>query len=397
MKERRLISLVVLVSCTHALVHLFELSIPSVELDVAKTYGVDRATTGLLSTTWRLPFGIGAFFAGWLVDHFGPRRMLSIYLFGCCATGLAVVVPLPLTALFAVMFLMGSAASIYHPAGLSLLSFETTDETRARALGLHGIFGSAGIGGAPFVAAAVLALGGSWRMLYLVLAIVAGVLGLLFLAQTKHRLVHDRHSPTRRPQTAEQLETRWSAYALLITIGTLQGFTYSAVLTFLRRFLAQMDWLSGAWAGSDAALTGAVLLVGCIGQFLAGTWARHRWLEAQLFAVIALTIPGMAWMSMARGVSQLISAALFVLFYFMHQPIYNTLVAKYTPPHRRSLAYGISFGMGLGVGGIGATFAGSMPTLAGAYLVLAGIVATSALLTLVLYAMTRKSITQERS
>ncbi len=392
MKERPLVPLVILVSCTHALVHLFELSIPSIELDLAQTYGVDRATTGLLSFTWRFPFGIGAFFAGWLVDHFGPRRLLSIYLFGCCATGLAVLLPLPLAALFVVMFLMGSAASIYHPAGLSLLSFETTHETRARALGLHGIFGSAGIGGAPFLAGAVLALGGSWKLLYLLLAGLAALLGTLFLAQTRGRLVHARGDTSSRPDTAEQRATHWRAYAVLITIGTLQGFTYSAVLTFLRRFLAQMDWLQGTWSGSDAAVTGAVLLVGCLGQFLAGAWARHRWLERQLLAVIACTIPGLVWMSVARGVTQLISAALFVLFYFAHQPLYNTLVAKYTPPHRRSLAYGISFGMGLGVGGAGAAFAGRMPTLAGAYLALGGVVTIAACLALLLCFLTRKDV-----
>ena len=44
----------------------------------------------------------------------------------------------------------------------------------------------------------------------------------------------------------------------------------------------------------------------------------------------------------------------------MNQPIYNSLIAKYTPSHRRSLCYGISFAMGLGLGSFGAGFAGDV-------------------------------------
>ena len=42
----------------------------------------------------------------------------------------------------------------------------------------------------------------------------------------------------------------------------------------------------------------------------------------------------------------------------MHQPIYNSLIAKYTPRARRSLCYGFSFAMGFGLGSFGALFAG---------------------------------------
>ena len=42
----------------------------------------------------------------------------------------------------------------------------------------------------------------------------------------------------------------------------------------------------------------------------------------------------------------------------MTQPIYNSLIAKYTPAARRSLCYGLSFAMGFGVGGVGALFVG---------------------------------------
>ena len=42
----------------------------------------------------------------------------------------------------------------------------------------------------------------------------------------------------------------------------------------------------------------------------------------------------------------------------MFQPIYNSLVAKYTPREHRSVCYGLNFVMGFGVGSLGAVLAG---------------------------------------
>ncbi len=176
MLSRSTLRLVLIVSCAHALVHIFELALPSVEMLMAEDYGVGKSTMGLLSTYWRLPWGFGALGAGWLVDRVGSQRMLAVYLLGCAATCCLVGLTLPLPWLFVVMFTMGAFASIYHPAGLALISHATTLENRPRALGLHGIFGSAGIGSAPFLAALLLTLGFTWQQYYFGLAAAGLVL-----------------------------------------------------------------------------------------------------------------------------------------------------------------------------------------------------------------------------
>ena len=80
--------LVLLLSCCHALVHVYELSFASVEQLVADDFGVDTAVTGWLGFCLRLPFGLFALFAGWLADFFGAKRLLLIYLFGSSAAAL---------------------------------------------------------------------------------------------------------------------------------------------------------------------------------------------------------------------------------------------------------------------------------------------------------------------
>ena len=63
-------------------------------------------------------------------------------------------------------------------------------------------------------------------------------------------------------------------------------------------------------------------------------------------------------MALAESWFRPVAAGLFALVHFMQQPVANSLVAKYTPPKRRSLCYGISFGLSLGLGSFGAWFAG---------------------------------------
>ncbi len=369
--------LVIIVSLAHALAHVYELSLPSVEMDIAKDFGVGKSTMGLLSTTWRLPWGLGALVAGWLVDRFGSRRMLAVYLIGCGVACMFAWLPIPLPALFVVMFVMGSSACIYHPAGLALISYETTAENRPAALGLHGIFGSAGIGLAPFLAAALLAVGLGWRQFYLVLAVPGLILGTMFA------LLAIRHHQSGQPPSSaaeESDQAQWSSFFLLTTMAVLQGFAYSGVLSFLPRFLSQspLPLIDVARVSRGGLLTGGVLFVGCLGQYIAGRVARADRLEKQLTIVTLCNVPCLIWMALAVGFQRPAAAALFALVHFMHQPIYNSLIAKYTPTRRRSLCYGFSFAMGLGVGSLGATFAGFASSQGMTYGVLAGTSAAAA-------------------
>ena len=77
--------LILLVCCAHALVHIYELSLPSVEQQIAdEYYGGDavrgKLLTGQMSNSWRFTWGFGALGAGWLVDRYGSRQMLAVYL-----------------------------------------------------------------------------------------------------------------------------------------------------------------------------------------------------------------------------------------------------------------------------------------------------------------------------
>lgn len=383
--------LVLLVSCAHALVHVYELSFGTVELLVAREFGVGKATTGLLASCLRLPYGCCALAAGWLADRFGAKRLLVVYLAGCSAAVLmAFAAPSP-AGMFVAMFTLGVFASIYHPAGVALISHQTTPQNRPMALGYHGILGSAGIAAGPLAAGLLLAAGLSWRNYYLMLAVPSTLLAGLFVLRLDNPGSHS-NAAADPPENhaAEEDRADWLAYFTLISLVSLAGVVYASMMTFLPRYLAgagldPAQWSprlfaalglssgQGANIGVANLLTSLVLVLGIAGQYAGGRWARPGNLEWLLAVAMLASAPCVGWMGFAQGWARLAAAALFAPLFFMHQPVFNSLVAKYTPRRRRSLCYGLSFTLGFGVGSTGPTISGLIVREWLNYAVLAGL------------------------
>ena len=360
--------LIILVSCAHGLVHVFELSLPSVEQMIGDEFSVGRERTGELGMYWRLPFGLGAVLAGWLADRWGSRKMLIVYLIGCAATSVAAFYAPTLSVLFAVMFAMGCFASIYHPAGLSLISRETTAEDRGVALGWHGIFGSIGIASAPFIAALVFTSGQvTWRQYYLILMAPAIVIAILLGGSIRRSSNGDKPSTDTDPTKTSSHDTTkmlWTNYSLIVITGALSGIVYGAFMHFLPRYLDSAGLRPDSITPESFRnyLAALVLLCGVGGQAWAGKLAKPERLDTLLPLILFLNAPFLALMAIAEGPLRLVATCLLALVHFMNQPVYNSLVAQCVPRERRSLGYGFSNMMCFGVGAIGPWYAGHAQT-----------------------------------
>lgn len=372
--------LVLLVSCAHALVHAYELALPSVEQEVAGHYFPEAAAAqgkqamGWLAAAWRIPWGFGAMLAGWLVDRYGARRMLLLYLLGCSGLCFLAGLAPPLQLMFVVMFAMGTLASIYHPAGLALISHATDEQDRPRALGIHGIFGSAGIALSPFLAGTLLEFGLRWQPYYWGLALPG--IGVALLISRLGDDVERREHHVRQSQGRGD----WTAFAILSLVNMLQGFVYSGVLSFLRRYLVGFSDAAHEVQASDSYAMAGILILGCIGQYVASRWARVGRLEWQLMLVCFANTPLLLAIAWAETYWQrILATSLFSAIHFMHQPLYNSLIATYTPAQRRSLGYGLSFALGLGVGGLGPVFVGYGQDQQTTYATLAAVTVVSGL------------------
>ena len=170
-------------------------------------------------------------------------------------------------------------------------------------------------------------------------------------------------------------------------VASLVGIVYAAVLTFLPRYLDKSGLVVGGISPQSLRvyLTSIVLALGVLGQIAAGWLAKPRTLEWMMAAAFYGAAPCVLWMGFAEGKMRLVAAALFAPLFFMHQPLYNSLVAKYVPRRRRSLCYGLTFTCGFGIGAYGPRLAGRIESEARLFSILAILMVTAATLAVVLW------------
>ncbi len=369
MTRRQLFWIICFISCLHALVHVFELALPAVQDDLKTQYGTSDTIIGSLSSAFRWPWGLGALLVGFLVDRFGAPPMLVIYLAGCGLLCFLISSIPTLNSLFGMFFVLGLFASIYHPAGLALISLKTTPQQRPMALGIHGVFGSAGIALAPLVFALLQTGGMQWHNFFQVLGFL-GFAGAVAVFVLRRYLIIGRQNGTDQLSVEVQTDVDepdrdWRCFLILITLAAIQGMVYSGVITFFKdeSFLdtplfSKLFGTATDLKSQRSFLMAGIMLFGCAGQFIAGKIGDPKRLEQQLTLITLCNAPFLVGMAIFAAEWALASAAVFALVHFMFQPIYNSLVAKYTPREHRSVCYGLNFVMGFGVGSLGAVLAG---------------------------------------
>ena len=116
---------------------MYILVFPAVTIPIVHSLGMELSNVLRLSFFMYLIYGIGALPAGYLSDRWQARKLL---LFGVYAMGLGLLLagafPSAETMPWALM-IVGLGASIYHPAGLALIS--RTVRRRGYALSVNGI------------------------------------------------------------------------------------------------------------------------------------------------------------------------------------------------------------------------------------------------------------------
>mgnify|MGYP000389195341 CR=1 FL=1 len=430
-------SIVGLASLAHAMVHTYELSIPIfvsiwlLEFDVLQLggmeFGVTQATLGLIVTAGYALFGIGALPGGVIVDRLGSRRLIAVCLFGMAGAFFLLGTASTLVVVTLALLLWGAAASVYHPAGLTLIS-KGVDE-RGTGFAYHGIAGNLGIGLGPLVTAILLLLF-DWSTVAMILAVPAAVAGLYALrAEFDETAAVDAvatdGSGTARGQsgvnslgefavTSKQLF--FGAFAVVFAIVVANGLYYRGVLTFLPDLLSGMpgfepvalsSLVPGLEASSDRTLNperyfyAGLLLVGVAGQYVGGKLTDHISPEKGIAAVFGtLAVLALAFLPVASlGIAPLlVFGALFGATLFAAQPLYQAAVADYSPAGTRGLSYGYVYLGTFGVGALGGALAGAILTYANAsalFATLAGVAVVAAVLAAVLLRRNQSEETDE--
>ncbi len=381
----------------HALVHWFETAIPIFLVVWLAEFDVSVALLGLIVALGYAPFGLGALPGGILADRFGTKRLILLCIAGMSGAFLVLSVGTSIYAIAVGLVLWGVAASIYHPAGLALIS--TGVEDRGTVFAWHGIAGNAGIALGPFVAATLLIVF-DWQLVAALLAL-PGIGAVLYGLSAEFDPTAAVDDADVGPDTALSLSELVSnskalfasAFAIVFVIVTFEGLYYRGMLTYLPEILHGLpamdalvvpDRLEGI-EPADYIYVG-LLVVGMGGQYVGGKLTGRvepaRGL-AVIFAVLAiLAVAFVPVTNMGLG-AIVVLCGVFGFFLFAIQPFYQNAVAVYTPPDSRGLSYGYTylgeFGLGSASIAIGGFVLGEL-SLAAFFVLIAGFALAGGLL-----------------
>lgn len=350
--------MIVFACASHFLCHIYVLILPAVLPLVIEEFSQGYFSIGVIANIAYLFFGFGALVAGPLVDRVGGRRVAAIFLLGAPCASILVAMASSVYLFAFGLLILGASASLYHPAGLALLSRSTS--RTGHAMGLHGMAGNMGLACAPVVAGSIAAIWG-WRAAYGILAVPGFALG---LASWRLRFSDDHAD--RSMGEGESLRTWFRENArspvwLLFGVGVLAGVSYRGLMTFLPTYLGEL-YAGGGATGSGVAVGGVLatgaLLLGVVGQYIGGRASDSFRPERLLFLAILVSLPFMAMVGFGTGPWILAWAALFSFFHFSGQPITNLLLSKYTDERFRGRIYGLYFTASFGLGSFGASLCG---------------------------------------
>ena len=362
-------AIIALTSLGHGMVHTYELSIPILMTLWLTEFGASTALLGGLVSVGYGLYGVGALPAGILADRWGSRRLIVACLAGMSMSFVMLSLAPGLWTIGAALVLWGAAASIYHPAGLTLISRGVVQ--RGKGLALHGMAGNAGIALGPFCTALLL-LVVDWRVVAALLALPALAATLYALQASFNETAADsapHASSQSSPASLSQLWTHTrvlfaSGFAVVFGVVILSGLYYRGVLTFLPDLLNGLVTVEGAMQMEPSRYVyAALLMVGMAGQYMGGWLTDHvrtEWALVGAFVLLA-GIGGVFWPLAQSGNAPLLAvSAVLGIALFVVQPLYQATVAEYTPADARGLSYGFTYLGVFGVGALGAGVAGSI-------------------------------------
>jgi len=351
--------IVLYTALAHALVHTIELTYAALLLRIGAEFGQGEFMLGVIANVAAFTVGAGALPGGFLVDRLGSQRIITFSFLAAAAASLLVGLSPNAFLLGVFLGLLGLGIGLYHPAGLSLIVQGA--EKRGLALGYHGVAGNIGAALAPALAVG-LAVAIDWRAAYFFLSGLALLLVLLLRA-IRLPEVGPRQAATPAPAATDGVRSARALMPLFLVYGVfvLNGFIYRGSITFLPAHIEENVHISilgineAALAGS---LTTVALLAGSAGQYLGGSLSQRHVLERLAPPLALALVPALLLMGISGGLALVAVSAAFVFFNFSGQPVYNGLIAEYTPQGAMGRSYGISFFAAFGLGSAAASFAG---------------------------------------
>jgi MFS transporter, FSR family, fosmidomycin resistance protein len=254
---------------------------------------------------------------------------------------------------FAVVVASGLGVAAYHPEASRFANY-VAGEKRATAMSFFSVGGNAGFALGPvLVTPLALAFGLGGTPLVAVLPAAAAVL----IARELGRLKGFRPAnATTHDDTAEAEPDQWRPFALLSAAVAARSVVYFGLMTLVPLYF--VNELDASEATANAALT-VMLAAGAVGTLIGGRLADRFGRRVVLRTSMAVLTPLMAVMllggvGVAIGALALIGAATIATFSV------TVVMGQEYLPSRLGIASGVTLGLAIGFGGLGAAILGAL-------------------------------------
>ena len=365
-EEKETISLL---SFSHFFCHVAILTYPAILILIKAKFDVNYETLGAIAGIYLFLFGAGSLPVGFIADKIKKKHILQIYLGGMALFSFtAALAPNFFIFSLSIIF-MGLVGSIYHPVGLSMMSFIGSDKLRAFAI--HGIAGTLGVAlSAGF--AGILGYFFGYNFPYLIL----GIIFLMLLAWSYILKLQTSGCGAAAVETKEGIEIKKSSskikaflkeffYLNLILIFIaefLNGFVFQGVFSFLPAYvgteLKNYIFFHNQAAAAGGFFVTVALLVGVFFQYNS-TRITKNYKSNRAFAFLVL-ISGIFLLisGFTHGILLFLSILAFSAFNFSINPISNLMISENAHQKFRATAYGVFFFSGFGIGSVAAPIGG---------------------------------------
>ena len=327
-----------LVSIAHWVSHYYILVLPMLYPFLKERLGVDFIALGLSMSVFGVVSGFTQAPVGYIVDHFGARRVLIVGLVLGSISFVLLGMNLSYTWLITCGALLGLANSVYHPSDYALLAANIDGRRIGRAFSIHTFSGFFGGAVAPATVAALVATVGGQGAL-----VASGAVGLIAALLLIAIPIPEASASTagNAGGNGGRVNVWTPAILILMLFFMLLGLSNGGISTF--GVLALMNGYGQLFSTANIALTGylASSAIGVLaGGYLADRTQRHGQIAAVCFGVNAVIVLTLAVTTPHAFV--LIPALLVAGFLSgVIAPSRDMMVRKAAPPGAAGRAFGI--------------------------------------------------------
>jgi MFS family permease len=324
----------------HAYMHVFTAFYFVIVLALEVDWSLPYHELIELWTLGALLVGLGALPAGWLGDRWSASGMVVVFFLGLGLSGIACGLLDTPAAMVVGLASIGLFASIYHPVGIAWLVRNA--ESRGKALGVNGVFGSIGVATAGLTAGALIDAFG-WRAAFVVPGAVSLATGLVLLVCLRLGLVveggADRHREA--PPSRGDMQR---VFLILVLTMLVMGLIFQATQAALPKvFDLRLRDIAGPGTLGIGAIVAGVYLLGGAMQVVGGHLADRYPLKPIYVLTLLFQAPVLAAVAGFAGLPLIAAAVFSVLLSAAALPAENMLLARFTPERHRSLAFGVKY------------------------------------------------------